>query len=306
MPPRWKATEEALTVGMRCTNSLRGLHGRVLGRRLAGGLALVAGLVGSTIAAAQQSDADLAAAAQNPVAATYSLPFQNNVFGGAGPNHDAVGNVLNIQPVLPFTFGNWNVISRTIAPLIYVPGLVPGLPDNSGAPAGTGSVFGLGDINQTFYISPAAASGLIWGVGPSITVPTATNREIGSGKLSLGPAAVALVMPKPWVIGVLGRQLWSVAGPSGRKDVSQLLLQPFVNYNMANGWYLVSAPIITANWNAGDGNRWSVPVGGGVGKIFRIGDQPINVSLQAFDYPVHPSFGPKWAIRFQVQLLFPR
>jgi hypothetical protein len=272
----------------------------------AGLLALAATLASASAGFAQQSDADLAAAAQNPVAATYSLPFQNNIFGGAGPTHDAVGNVLNIQPVLPFTFGDWNVISRTIAPLVYVPGLVPGLPDNPGVPAGTGSVFGLGDINQTFYISPAASSGLIWGIGPSVTIPTATNSEIGSGKLSIGPGAVALVMPKPWVIGILGRQLWSVAGPASRKDVSQLLLQPFVNYNLPGGWYLVSAPVITADWTAAPGNRWNVPVGGGVGKIFRIGSQPMNASLQAFDYPVHSSLGPSWAIRFQVQFLFPR
>ena len=95
-------------------------------------LVLIAALLREPGVAAQQSDADLAAAAQNPVAATYSLPFQNNIFGGAGPGHNAVGNVLNIQPVLPFTFGDWSVISRTIAPLIYVPGLVPGLPDNAG------------------------------------------------------------------------------------------------------------------------------------------------------------------------------
>lgn len=257
-------------------------------------------------AAAQQSDADLAAAAQNPVAATYSLPFQNNIFGGAGPTHNAVGNVLNIQPVLPFTFGDWNVISRTIVPLAYVPSLVPGLPDNAGFPFGTGSVFGLGDINQTFYISTTASKGLIWGIGPSVTVPTATNAEIGSGKLSMGPGAVALVMPIPWVIGILGRQLWSVAGPSSRKDVNQLLLQPFVNYNLPGGWYLVSAPIITADWTATPDNRWNVPVGGGIGKIFRIGTQPMNASLQAFDYPIRSSLGPSWAIRFQVQFLFPR
>jgi hypothetical protein len=257
-------------------------------------------------AAAQQSDTDLAAAAQNPVAATYSLPFQNNTFGGAGPTRNAVGNVLNIQPVLPFTFGDWNVISRTITPLVYVPGLVPGLPDNAGVPAGTSAVFGLGDINQTFYISPAASNGLIWGVGPSISLPTATTSEIGSGKLSMGPGAVALVMPKPWVIGILGRQLWSVAGPSSRKDVNQLLLQPFVNYNLPGGWYLVSAPIITADWTATSGNRWNVPIGGGLGKIFHIGSQPMNASLQAFDYPIRTSLGPSWAIRFQVQFLFPR
>lgn len=183
---------------------------------------------------------------------------------------------------------------------------MPGLPDNAGVPAGTNSVFGLGDINQTFYISPAASRGLIWGIGPSITLPTATSTEIGSGKLSAGPGAVALVMPKPWVIGILGRQLWSVAGPSSRKDVNQLLLQPFVNYNLPGGWYLVSSPIVTADWTATSGNRWNVPVGGGIGKIFRIGSQPMNASLQAFDYPIHTSFGPSWAVRFQLQFLFPR
>jgi hypothetical protein len=277
---------------------------RKIGR--AGFMALVAVLLRSPDVAAQQSESDLAAAAQNPVAATYSLPLQNNIVGGAGPTHNAVGNVLNIQPVLPFTFGNWNVISRTIAPVIYVPGLVPGLPDDAGVPAGTNPVFGLGDINQTFYISPAASKGLIWGVGPSFTLPTATNSEIGSGKLSMGPGAVALVMPKPWVIGILGRQLWSVAGPASRKDVNQLLLQPFVNYNLPGGWYLVSAPIMTADWNAASSERWTVPVGGGVGKIFRIGSQPMNASLQAFGYPVRTSLGPSWAIRFQVQFLFPR
>src|SRR6478735_6509013 len=75
---------------------------------------------------AQQSTEDLAAAAQNPVAAMYSLPFQNNVYGGAGPSHNATANVLNIQPVLPFTVGEWNIISRTIAPLVYLPSLTTG------------------------------------------------------------------------------------------------------------------------------------------------------------------------------------
>ena len=121
----------------------------------------------------------------------------------------------------------------------------------------------------------------------------------------MGPAAVALVMPKPWVIGTLARQLWSVAGPSNRPDVSQLLLQPFVNYNMEEGWYLVSSPIITANWLA-PSNKWAFPIGAGIGKIFRIGEQPMNASLQAFDYVASPTGGPRWAVRVQLQFLFPR
>jgi hypothetical protein len=263
----------------------------------------------------QEATEGLAAAAQNPVAAMYSLPFQNNTYFGAGPNHDKTANVLNIQPVLPFTVGDWNIISRTIVPLIYVPSVNAGFgaaslgEDTTAAgagPRGIPQTFGLGDINQTFYFSPAAASPLIWGIGPSINLPTATSNVIGSGKLSVGPAAVALVMPKPWVIGLLTRQLFSIAGPNGRTDVNQTLLQPFVNYNLLNGWYLSSSPVITANWSAASSQRWTVPVGGGVGKIFRIGAQPINAGLQVFDYVERPSAGPNWAVRFQVQLLFPR
>ena len=244
----------------------------------------------------------------------YSLPFQNNTYFGAGPNHDKTANVLNIQPVLPFTVGEWNIISRTIAPLIYVPaagsnfGAASLGETTTGAsgPLGIPETFGLGDINQTFYFSPAAPSEFIWGVGPSVNLPTATSNVIGSEKLSVGPAAVGLVMPKPWVIGALARQLFSVIGPRGARDVNQTLLQPFVNYNLPEGWYLTSSPIMTANWSADASQRWNVPLGGGVGKIFKIGGQPMNASLQAFDYVAHPSAGPRWAVRFQVQFLFPR
>jgi hypothetical protein len=209
--------------------------------------------------------------------------------------------------VLPFTVGDWNIISRTIAPLIALPSLTGGnLGDVIASAPSSNDPFGLGDINQTFYFSPAAATEFIWGVGPSVTLPTATTTVLGSGKLSIGPGAVGLVMPKPWVIGALVRQLWSVAGAGGRPDVNQTLLQPFINYNFPEGWYLVSSPVITANWSAPSSQQWNVPIGGGVGKIFKISGQPINASLQAFDYIAYPSIGPRWAIGFQVQFLFPR
>ena len=107
---------------------------------------------------AQQSTEDLAAAAQNPIAAMYSLPFQNNIYGGAGPNHNATANVLNIQPVLPFTVGDWNIISRTIAPLVYLPSLTTGPSEIAEQNLFSGSHFGLGDINQSFYFSPTRPS----------------------------------------------------------------------------------------------------------------------------------------------------
>jgi hypothetical protein len=238
------------------------------------------------------------------VAAAYSLPLQNNIVGGIGPKNSTV-NILNVQPVLPFTFGNWNLISRTIAPVIYTPDLVGGLPEFASVPSGRGSAFGLGDINETLYLSPSKSGALIWSAGPSINISTATSRQLGSGRLSLGPSAVVLAMPKPLVLGLLARQLWSVAGDGNRSDVTQLLLQPFVNYNLSGGWYLATSPVVTANWNAA-GGKWSVPIGGGFGKVFSIGTQPMNAQIQAFDYVARARYGPKWAVRLQVQFLFPR
>ena len=114
-------------------------------------------------------------------------------------------------------------------------------------------------------------------------------------------------MPGRWVLGALVNNLWSVGGDEERNDVNVFLTQPFVNYNMAGGWYLVSGPIITANWNASEGNKWTVPVGGGFGKIFRVGKQPMNVNTQLFYNVTHPELtGGKWEWRVQVQLLFPK
>jgi hypothetical protein len=253
-----------------------------------------------------QDTKKLAAAAQNPIADMINLPFQNNTFFGTGADDD-IANVLNIQPVIPLKFGEWNLINRTIIPLIHLPDLTGGLPD---LPEGGGSrfdsEFGLGDINHTVFLSPSKASPVIWGIGPSFNFPTATADLLGTDKWSTGPSAVVLSMPKPWVYGALVRQLWSFAGENDRRDVSQFLVQPFVNFNMAKGWYLVSSPIITANWKADSDNRWVVPVGGGFGKIFRIGKQPMNAHVQAFYNIERPDIGPEWTFRAQLQFLFPK
>jgi hypothetical protein len=140
-----------------------------------------------------QDQADLAKAAQNPVAAMISLPFQNNTLFGVGPDDDTA-NVLNIQPVIPFTVGDWNIVNRTIVPLIYLPELTNGLPELPEGVSG-GSTFGLGDINHSVYLSPVDSGPVIWGIGPSLTFPTATDKKIGTQKWSAGPAAVALAQP---------------------------------------------------------------------------------------------------------------
>ena len=249
------------------------------------------------------STSDLAKAAQNPVADMISLPFQNNTYFGIGPDGDDVANVLNIQPVYPINLSEqWNVITRTIVPIVYVPDLTPGLPGQS--PGGS-SEFGLGDIQFTAFLSPAKPKELIWGLGPVFRFPTATDELLGARKWSAGPSAVALRSHGHWTYGALAQNLWSFAG-SGDQSVNQLLIQPFVNYNMADGWYLTSAPIITANWEVSSDDRWTVPIGGGIGKIFHLGHQPMNAQLQAFYNVETPDAGPEWTLRFQIQLLFPR
>ena len=262
-------------------------------------------MLASSGAVAQTTEVELQAATKNPVANLVSVPFQNNTAFGVGPNNKSV-NVLNIQPVIPFALtDDINVITRTIMPLIYVPGSVEGL-DVLPQGVGSGTEFGLGDINITAFLSPAHTSGVIWAVGPTLTIPTATDSLLGSEKWSIGPSAVVLIQPPDWTIGILARQLWSFAGDDDREDVSQGLIQPFINYDLEDGWYLVTAPIVTVNWNADEGDRWTIPVGGGAGKLFRVGSRPINTSLQAYYNVEKPDLGPDWTLRFQVQLLFPK
>ncbi len=159
-------------------------------------------------------------------------------------------------------------------------------------------------INPSLFLSPAKRGAVIWGVGPTFTLPTATNSRLGSGKFSLGPAAVALTIQGPWVVGALISNQWSIAG-WGKKDVNRMLFQPFVNYNIGQGWYLTASPVVTANWEAHSGDQWTVPVGAGVGKLFKLGPLPVNASLAAYYNAEKPRFASDWQLRLQVQLLLP-
>jgi hypothetical protein len=258
--------------------------------------ALSVGLVLSEVHA--QEETELAKKTQNPVADLISVPLQSNFNFGAGRENNEMIYILNVQPVIPLNItDNWNLITRIIMPIINQPKLFPG----------TESATGLGDINPTFFLSPAKPGQLIWGVGLTFTLPTATDELLGSEKWSTGPAAVALTIQGPWVLGALMNNQWSFAGNNKRAKVNQMLLQPFVNYNLPDGWYLTSSPIITANW-AGDrgGDVWTVPLGGGAGKLFRLGKLPINAQLAAYGNVAKPQFGPDWQLRFQIQFLFPK
>ncbi len=270
---------------------------RVPTRRILSSLLLSALLLVSAgpAAAADDSETDLAKQTQNPVADLISVPFQSNFYFNTGTK-DATVYVLNLQPVIPIKLNaDWNLITRTIMPIINQPSLFP-----HGE-----SAFGMGDINPTLFLSPAKSGAFIFGAGPTFTFPTATDRLLGAGKYSLGPAAVALTMQGPWVVGALINNQWSVAG-WGHRDVNQMVIQPFINYNLPDGWYLTSSPVMTANWTARASDQWTVPVGGGVGKLFKIGPLPVNTQLQGFYNADRPKDSSDWQLRFQIQFLFPK
>jgi len=244
----------------------------------------------------------LQAAVQNPVGALISVPFQFRFDYGA-PNGEA--SFLNIMPVIPVTVGDWNLINRVIIPLIDSPGSVAGLPEIPTPVPGDGAT-GLGDINYSLFLSPAKPDKIIWGLGPSLMLPTASDDQLGSQKWSAGATGVLLTQPKPWSLGILARQLWSFAGDDDRADVSQALIEPFVNYNLANGWYLLTDLVITANWEADSSNRWTVPLGAGFGKLVKIGSQPVNLRTEAYYNVEKPDNAPNWIWGFTVQFLFPK
>jgi len=242
-----------------------------------------------------ESDEELAKQTQNPVANLISVPFQNNTNFGLYDD-DRTQNVLNIQPVIPIDLtAGWMLITRTIAPLIYQP-----------SPRGTGGDFGLSDINITAFVAPPQIGPLILGVGPIVELPTSVNDRVGPGKFGLGPSVVALTMQGPWVVGGLINNVFSLAGDTDTPYVNLMTLQPFVNYNIGKtGWYVVSAPILNANWRAPGGDVWTVPVGGGFGKVFTLVKQPLNASVQGYYNAARPDAGGVTTLRLQVQFLFP-
>lgn len=246
----------------------------------------------------QQESSDIAKAAQNPIAHMISVPFENDFYPHTGIDKEDE-YVLEIKPVVPIALSkDWNLITRTIIPVIQTPDLAPGINGTSG----------LGDIQESLFFSPTKAGpgGIIWGAGPVISAPTATEKIYGTGKMSMGPTLVVLKSQGHWLYGSLAQNLWSVeTGPRNRPAVNQMLLQPFVNYNLPHKWYLTSSPIVTANWKV-DTGRWVVPIGGGVGKIVRFGKLPVNAYAQVFRNVERPDGTTSWSARFQMQFLFPK
>lgn len=242
----------------------------------------------------------LAKASQNPVASMISVPFEFNNTINNGPEDEYVGN-LNIKPVIPVSLGeDVNLINRAIIPIFY----------QDGDPWGihSGSDFGLGDIVYQGFFSPAKPGKIIWGIGPEVHFPTGRDR-FTSDQWSAGPSAVVLTMPGRWVIGALVSNVWNIGdGYNDAPDVNSMTAQYFINYNFDGGWYVTTAPVMTANWEADDSDdQWTIPVGGGFGRVFKIGNQHVNMKVAAYYNAIAPSGNNDvWNFQYQCTFMFPK
>lgn len=236
---------------------------------------------------------DLAKKLANPIADLISVPLQSNFSFGGGPENGGFRYLLNIQPVIPITLNeDWNVISRTILPVIAQDDLF-----------GADSQAGLGDTLQSLFFSPRSTEPFIWGLGPVALLPTSTDDYLGAGRWGLGPTGVILKQAGPWTVGCLANHIWGFQRDDGRNNVNATYLQPFLAYTFPTATTLTLNLESTYDWNE---RQWTVPAFAGVGQLVRIGTQPVNLKLGAQYWMDGPQSTPEWGIRFEITFLFPR
>ena len=247
--------------------------------------------------AATDKEAELAKKLANPIASLISVPAQYNYDEYGGLNDGASVSRLNLQPVIPFSLtDNWNVITRTIVPLI----------DQHGFPLEAMNESGLGDIVASQFFSPKlpGAGGWIWGVGPVELLPSATDEVLGGEKWGLGPTGVVLKQHGPWTVGLLANHIWSVAGDDDRVDINATFMQPFVSYIAKTKTTFGLVTESTYDW---ENEAWSVPVIAQVSQMFKIGPQILQFSVGAKYWAESPDNGPDgWGLRAQLTFLFPK
>jgi hypothetical protein len=264
---------------------------------LACALAAVTMLAVPPAAAEDDQEAQLAKQTLNPVASLISLPLKFDYNRNLGPTEQGSQSVLTIQPVIPVSIGaDWNMISRSIIPVISQQNLPPG----------AGTQQGLGDTTQQFYFSPRepTSRGWIWGLGPQFLLPTGA-RMFTAGKWGVGPTAVALKQANGWTYGVLANQIWSISNDSRKQDYSAFYIQPFLAYTTKTYTTVGINTESTYDWKA---RQWSVPVNLTLTQILKVGKQPLSLQVGTRYWADTPNYvGPKaWGYRFQLTMLFPK
>ena len=236
----------------------------------------------------------IAAGAQGNAARVWVLPFEVDFDSGAANGDAIIGRLIPVNSLI--VREDWKLVNVAMVTIADAPGGRPGEPGNP-EPVPGPNVFGLGDLTDAVFYTRTKSKGLMWGVGAAFGLPTATDDLLGSGKWQAGPAVRLGYQAGPWRFGLLATNRWSFAGDSDRAEVHQLLARGLIRRTLGKKWFFVSAPIITANWNAASGQRWLVPLGGGIGRSFDFNPSRMNVSVQAYANVIKPDGAPDWVLR---------
>ena len=243
------------------------------------------------------SNAALAQKLANPVAALISVPFQFNWNGRIGAAGKGQTAYVNFQPVIPIKVNeNWNIIARTVAPITWQNNIFQG----------AGSQAGLGNIEQSFFLSPVQpVGGFVLGAGPILYLPTATDKLLGTSQTGAGPTAIALRIQGKWTYGVLANQVWGFAGPVsyGAQPVNQIYMQPFIAYTTSTAWTFSVNSESQYDWNT---QKWTMPFNAMVSKLVRFNKQPVSFQVGVRYFAASPEAGPKgFGARASITFLFP-
>jgi hypothetical protein len=234
---------------------------------------------------------DLAKSVHNPFEDFIKVPIEADTNFKVGPHHN-VGQSLNVEPVFPFHLNSeWDLIARPNLTLTYLPS-----PHQQ---------FGLEDLQTLFYLTPSSAREWIWGIGPIFEFPTATSKQLGTGKWAIGPNGALVYSNGPWFNEILAYHLISFAGERGRASVSLSYLEPQISYNLESGWYVDTDPEMSFDWRADSADAWTIPVGLDVGKAFNLGSQGMSLQIGSYDFVKHPQGSARWMLRVTATLLFP-
>jgi len=270
---------------------------------------------------AGKDETAIAKETENPIADLISVPFNN--YATFNDRNRGTLDVLEIQPVIPIHLNpDWNLITRTVIPFASWSGVFPS----------TGT--GLGDVVQSFFLSPArpTPSGVVWGAGPVFLYPTATNSFFASRQWGAGPTGAIMLLNGPWTYGLLANHIWSLTdvpsptsgaavlptvtteaeeteemiaeGPTtpGRWRINTTFLQPVVSYTFATQTTVFLSSESTYNWTT---RQWTVPINAGVNQLVRLGGQTIQIGGLIRYYAERPTGGPNWGMQFRATWVLP-